>query len=105
MQTKTFELLSSDAVLGVKVNIMEDKDYSTGRGDGQSRDSFMIKAVAWFIALCVVGFVACVILGMLKVAIQAMVIVAAILMFIALLGWVGYEKIKNRIELRRDDNS
>lgn len=83
---------------------MEDKDY-VGRSGGQSRDSFMIKTVAWFIVLCVVGCVVCVILGMLKVAIQAMVIVAAILMFIALLGWVGYEKIKNRIDSRRDDDS
>ena len=71
-----------------------DTDKRTDRG---SYDSFMLKCIMWFILLCAVGFVVCVILGMLKIAVQAIVIVAAILLFIGLLGWVGYEKIKNRI--------
>lgn len=74
----------------------------TKREHDDRHDSFMIKAVLWFIALCVVGCVVCVILSMLKVAIQAMVIAAAILMFVALLGWVGYERARNRILARRD---
>lgn len=86
---------------------MEENDYKETDGRRQNdakRDSFMIKAVLWFIALCAVGCVVCVILGALRVAIQAVVIVAAVLMFVALLGWVGYEKIRNRIE-RRDNDS
>lgn len=71
----------------------------------RTHDEFMIKLVVWFIALCVIGFIACVILGTLKIAIQAMVIVAAILMFIALLGWVAYEKIRNRIERDRENEN
>lgn len=67
-----------------------------------SHDQVMIKAVVWFIALCVIGCLACVILSVLKIAIQAMVIAAAILMFIALLGWVAYEKVRNRIDSERD---
>lgn len=79
---------------------MEENDYKdmkVGKREEGRNDSFMIKAVLWFIALCVAGCVVCVILGALKVAIQAVVIVAAVLMFIALLGWVGYEKIKARM--------
>ena len=68
------------------------------QGRDPDRDSAMLKLVGWFIVLCVVGVIACVILGTLKVAIQAVIIVAAVLMFIALLGWVGYEKIRNRID-------
>jgi len=84
---------------------MEDKEYVEDGGGGRaSRGSVKIRLVFWFIVLCVAGFVVCVILGMLKMAIQAMVIVAAILMFIALLGWVGYEKIRNRNNPRRDHN-
>lgn len=85
---------------------MEENDYkgTDGRRERDGKhDSFMIKAVLWFIALCVVGCVVCIILGALRVAIQAVVIVAAVLMFIALLGWVGYEKIRNRIERRDND--
>lgn len=63
---------------------------------GRSHDEFMLKMVGWFILLCIVGFIACVILGTLKVAIQAIVIIAAILMFLALLGWVAYEKMRSR---------
>lgn len=74
---------------------MENNDISReARKARDSHNDFMIKAVLWFIALCIIGFVACVILGMLKIAIQAMVITAAILMFIVLLGWVAYEKLK-----------
>lgn len=80
---------------------MEDNVYTEKRDGNRDRDAFMIKAVAWFILLCVVGCVVCVILGMLKIAVQAMLIIAAVFMFIALLGWVGYEKIKNRIDSRR----
>lgn len=68
-------------------------DKKENRG---SFDSFMLKCILWFILLCAVGFVVCVILGMLRIAVQAIVIVAAILLFIGLLGWVGYEKVKNR---------
>ena len=68
------------------------------RTNNSDHDAFMIKAIGWFIVLCVVGCVACIILGTLKVAIQAMVVAAAVLMFIALLGWVAYEKTRNRIE-------
>ena len=81
---------------------MEDMDDKM-RAD--EHDGFMLKAIGWFILICIVGFVACVILGMLKVAIQAVVIVAAVLMFIALLGWVGYEKVKNRIGDRHKDST
>lgn len=73
----------------------------TKREHDDRHDSIMIKAVLWFIALCVVGCVVCVILSTLKVAIQAMVIAAAVLMFIALLGWVCYERTRNRILARR----
>lgn len=77
------------------------KEYDNGgRGDSWDRDKFMIKLVLGFIVLCIVGFIACVILGTLRIAIQAMVIVAAVLMFIALLCWVAFEKIKRRIENR-----
>ncbi len=85
---------------------MEGNDYKRIDGRKQSDgkpDSFMIKAVLWFIALCVVGCVVCIILGALKVAIQAVVIAAAVLMFVALIGWVGYEKIRNRIGRRDSD--
>lgn len=76
---------------------MENNDRnSTSQNNRKSHDSFMIRMVVWFIALCIAGFVACVILGMLKMAIQTIVIIAAILMFFALLGWVAYEKIRNR---------
>lgn len=67
-----------------------------GSRKGGSYDNFMLKCIGWFILLCVVGFVACVILGLLKVAISTVVIIAAILLFIGLLGWVGYSKIKKR---------
>lgn len=73
-------------------NFDRDKDRDHG-----SYDAFMLKCIMWFILLCAVGFVVCVILGMLKIAVQAIVIVAAILLFIGLLGWVGYEKVKKRI--------
>lgn len=81
------------------------KNIESQKRRDDSHDSFMIKAVLWFIALCVVGFIACVILGMLKVAIQAVVIIAVVLMFIALLGWVAYEKIKARIRERHKNDS
>jgi len=48
-------------------------------------------------------FAAGIIPGALKVAIQAVVIAAAVLMFVALIGWVGYEKIRNRIGRRDSD--
>lgn len=76
---------------GVRMPREEDVDRNLN-----DHDRFMIKCVGWFIVICAVGFVACVILGFLKIAVQAVITVAAILMFIALLGWVGIEKIKNR---------
>lgn len=72
-------------------------NYSDREGRrGGSYDSFMLKCIGWFILLCIAGFVVCVILGLLKVAVSAVVIIAAILLFIGLLGWVGYSKIKKR---------
>lgn len=69
------------------------------------KDKTLIKLVLWFIALCITGFVVCVILGMLKIAIQAIVIVAAILMFLILLGWIGYGRIRERIRKRESGDT
>lgn len=65
-------------------------------GNGNdSRNDWKLKVVAWFIIFCVIGFVACVIMGILKTAIVAVVITGAVLLFLALLGAYGYEKLKN----------
>lgn len=75
---------------------MENTDLQELKKKNDKR-SLLVKVLMWFIALSVVGCVVCIILGMLKVAIEAMVITAAILMFVALLCIVGYNRVRQKI--------
>lgn len=70
----------------------------------------MVKVILVFIVLMAVGTVASIILATLRIAVQAMVIVAGVLALLAILGWVGYDKVRGRItrfeqdRLQKDNN-
>lgn len=67
------------------------------------KDRKTLKIAFWIIVVAVAGTLLCIILGILKFAIQSVLIAGGILLIVALIFAVVYEKARNRILLNRVD--